>query len=522
MADSKLVSILSDQTYIALSYVWGGTNMLQTTNSNLSSLRQPGALKKNWEQLPRIIQDAILFVQLSGKRYLWIDSLCIIQDDETGKQQDIKSMDIIYNRAFFTIVALSAMNANSHLPEIRPNTRLPQVTSTIRKLPLAAIPADLYAILDNGSTYDSRAWTFQERLLSRRCLYFTEQQLYFQCYEATACEARRIPEWNDTLQFFNPLGYEVQEAEFQPGKAAEGLCMPEKEEKELYRLLVGLYTSRTLSYNADILNGFKGIMAVLRGLEAGGFVSGVPLRMLDAGLLWVPSTGGGVRRRSWKRNENLCSSWSGGVHYLEELRGGPLSERLRRRFEGLEVEPPVEGDDLHGEGQSAPIINHAGDKEERLHPELKPRILRFTTTTVPLSQFTILPGHAGYLYRTRQPITRILDIHGKHCGLLFSSKPSFTEATSNCELTLISSVIKEKYERNMPIVDVHARIPVRNSGYLSRYDEWFGGWEDGDSFLNVLLVEWKAEGWAERIALAQIHGKAWVEVGARERVVRLR
>ena len=64
--------------YIALSYVWGGRQMLRTTMENFSTLMREGSLAKLQEQIPRVIRDAMAVVALMDEVFLWVDSLCIV------------------------------------------------------------------------------------------------------------------------------------------------------------------------------------------------------------------------------------------------------------------------------------------------------------------------------------------------------------------------------------------------------------------------------------------------------------
>jgi hypothetical protein len=73
--EGRLVRGSSRDRYFALSYVWGGISMFQTTMSNRSSLEEPGSLTRIMEKIPATIQDSIILLQTMGERYLWVDSL---------------------------------------------------------------------------------------------------------------------------------------------------------------------------------------------------------------------------------------------------------------------------------------------------------------------------------------------------------------------------------------------------------------------------------------------------------------
>ncbi len=83
------------------------------------------------DQFPATIADAIALVRALGERYLWVDAICIVQDDRDSKMQDIERMDLIYSRAFATLVALAGTDAAAGLPGVRAKTRRPQQVETL-------------------------------------------------------------------------------------------------------------------------------------------------------------------------------------------------------------------------------------------------------------------------------------------------------------------------------------------------------------------------------------------------------
>ncbi|KAK8123102.1 hypothetical protein PG984_011772 [Apiospora sp. TS-2023a] len=114
-----IVPTAPDMTYVALSYVWGQVRMLKTTKENLESLQKPKTLTNLKDQLPRTIQDSIELVPLLKERYLWVDSLCIPQDDEKVAQLNIGQMAAIFEAASLTIVACDGRDAEFGLRGLR-------------------------------------------------------------------------------------------------------------------------------------------------------------------------------------------------------------------------------------------------------------------------------------------------------------------------------------------------------------------------------------------------------------------
>ena len=146
--------------YLALSYVWGGaSSALRLSTANVGEMRRPGTLKRQWQQIPRTIQDAIILTSSLGQRFLWVDSLCIVQDDPQDKNGLIPFMDLIYDRAFLTIVAATGQDSGAGLPGLRKGTRYETQRIEELKPGLHVMsPKHLGDALEE-SYYETRGWT---------------------------------------------------------------------------------------------------------------------------------------------------------------------------------------------------------------------------------------------------------------------------------------------------------------------------------------------------------------------------
>ena len=319
-----LVESTTTEKYFALSYVWGKVDMLPTLTANFDARQQPGGL--NTVPFPTTISDAIELVRAFGETYLWIDALCIVQDDKTQKTRDIANMNVVYSKAFATIIAMYGTDANAGLPGVRPKTRSPQKIETLiiqvgsedldydpqesddnantnnDLISLVATPPALHLALE-ASWWDCRGWTFQERLLSRRCLYFSENYVYFQCGQRdrvlSECgvNERIVDEREDDdshpkasiiTALDNPLsdlGLSLVDLPVESQRMATF---------KAYSSLVEKYTRRQLSCDSDIINAFMGTFKALESFQ-GQVLCGLPLLTLDLALLWTPC--GRVPRR---------------------------------------------------------------------------------------------------------------------------------------------------------------------------------------------------------------------------------
>lgn len=108
-----LTHLPSNKPYVALSYVLGGITKIETLISNGDQFRKPNGIPKH--SLPKTISDAFDVTKALGYRYLWVDTLCIVQDDDIVKNLMIQTMDTVYGNAVITIVAATGKNANAGL-----------------------------------------------------------------------------------------------------------------------------------------------------------------------------------------------------------------------------------------------------------------------------------------------------------------------------------------------------------------------------------------------------------------------
>ncbi|KAF2265804.1 HET-domain-containing protein, partial [Lojkania enalia] len=291
--------------YLALSYVWGGANTFHLTKSNFEVLRQPGSLMEYFPHIPQVVRDAMRFTDQLNVQYLWCDSLCIIQDDPIHRDPQITHMNTVYRHAFATVVAMSGQSADDRLPGLSLGSRSSlQPIRLHRGVDLEPLPPSLeLAML--SSQYESRAWTYQERILSARCLYFTHSQLYFQCRSSLRSENGESIHYVKR-HLVNPL----LEFETRPHTALDYFWL---DFFRCYDLVVRTYTQRHLSHQYDKLRAFSGISTMFEESRAGAFQYGLPEAVLDLVLLWIPC--GQITRVSSKKYDpsscrDYIPSWS--------------------------------------------------------------------------------------------------------------------------------------------------------------------------------------------------------------------
>lgn len=117
--------------YVALSYVWGQVTSSAATTDNIASLQKPGALREDNTAIvvPRTARHTMKLVNLLGQRYLWVDRLCICQDDAQTKHSQLHLMGDIYSNVYLTIIAANGWDADHGLRGIRGVTDARQLSA---------------------------------------------------------------------------------------------------------------------------------------------------------------------------------------------------------------------------------------------------------------------------------------------------------------------------------------------------------------------------------------------------------
>ncbi|KAF2179568.1 HET-domain-containing protein, partial [Zopfia rhizophila CBS 207.26] len=168
--------------YAALTYVWGDRPQFQARKEHFQRDAFGRKCMPLPQRLPQTITDAFFIVHSIGLRYLWVDSLCIIQNSHEDRHDQILRMDAIYSSAVVTIAAASGAHSDTGISGVSLARAFHQVSEIIQGFRLA-IPLPSYADLDRDDNliWNTRGWTFQEKVLSRRLLMFTNHQVYFRC-----------------------------------------------------------------------------------------------------------------------------------------------------------------------------------------------------------------------------------------------------------------------------------------------------------------------------------------------------
>lgn len=286
-----LVSPKAPISYLALSYVWGQTEPFQLTSTNLATLKIRDGFAEERVHIPRTIRDAMVATEQLGFQYLWVDSLCIVQDDEEEKLRQINNMAIIYSQACITIVAADGdaeyglRGVKSCLPrsvqqDIIPIPPMGNLVAFAGSIATQTLPACF-----------SRGWTFQEYMLSPRLLVFMRDTVMWKCSEYNRTEGH-----HSGLPAYLPDSYFPIDGRWP--------------DMGTYTSLVLDYNNRNLTHDSDALSAFSGVLQRLNTGFPGGFVQALPEFYFDLALLWQPKEGVALRRRAAGLDRHPHPSWS--------------------------------------------------------------------------------------------------------------------------------------------------------------------------------------------------------------------
>ncbi|TQN67726.1 hypothetical protein CSHISOI_07724, partial [Colletotrichum shisoi] len=191
IVDVNVVQPSTPVRFVAPSYMWESSadaGRAQLEKANAQDLGSPGGLAS--VTLPPIISDTISLCRDLGERYLWADPLCIAQDDEYSKPNQIDGMDRIYRSASSIMAALDDRQGHG-FPGYAGNPRRPRASlwgpARSRNVGRGIDPNGMQTVVD-ASLWNRRGWTFQERLQPKRRLFIAEYQVLFECCRGQAAE----------------------------------------------------------------------------------------------------------------------------------------------------------------------------------------------------------------------------------------------------------------------------------------------------------------------------------------------
>lgn len=297
-AGSEVIRLFESQgqkgTYAALSHCWGTSKAFLTTRATLEARKKGFSLG----MMPATFRDAVRVVRALGVRFLWIDSLCIIQGDTRDWEIEGSRMGDVYSNAYLTIAASNAGdNAEGFLKGRQRKSHL--------SLDLTASPGDttrIYLQLPDYSRgyrddpWHDRAWVLQKHYLAPRLLLFSKQEFHWEC---SSCD------WHE----MGPRDWLIKSVDQLLPKLLENRQVS----YEAWYLMAANFSQRRITYKTDKLPALSGLASRVSTLND-RYLAGIWWRDVGSGLLWSRVCQGrslyASSRHRPSRGDIVAPSWS--------------------------------------------------------------------------------------------------------------------------------------------------------------------------------------------------------------------
>ncbi|KAJ2989916.1 hypothetical protein NUW58_g3221 [Xylaria curta] len=285
-----------DCRYVALSHCWGTSRPLCLTLATLGTHKQGISI----QDLPSTFKDAVTIVRTLGLGYLWIDSLCIVQDDAEDWRKEAGRMAGVYRNAHLVLSAARASSDEEGFLSARPRQDYVEfgIQGNAFPLILTLLPPsppgeeygiDTHIIADEPLSH--RAWCLQERYLARRILHYGTKQMIWECGELRAAEdgdfAPTAKDQSGRIRRSATLSTTVFNARTR--EVEEETEVPEHRHMEWYAMIED-YTSRAITKDSDRLPALLGLRVALESEVEDSYLAGIWLNGLLEGLMWCAAS----------------------------------------------------------------------------------------------------------------------------------------------------------------------------------------------------------------------------------------
>lgn len=276
-------------SYATLSYCWGGPQPFQTITKSFADY----STALPYSNLPRTLLDAFEVTRSLGLRYIWIDSLCIIQDDSEDKKRELPQMLRIYESSFITISAGSVSSCNEGFLDPRLNSRSPRhlcVRVDDKQIGTLLVGKQSETIEFGehiSQPINNRAWTLQESWIAPRLLVFGGLTVVWKC----ACT-----EWQDGQQKrLRGTDDDDDDDDSDYWDYASGYVTKQNSNltHHAWHDLIENYTRRALTYQGDKLPAISAVAEKFAPFFGGGvdYLAGLWRKHLLFDLLWYAGEG---------------------------------------------------------------------------------------------------------------------------------------------------------------------------------------------------------------------------------------
>jgi hypothetical protein len=311
--DTTLLS--TDTKYVTLSHRWGRSLVFTLTSKNIETLRT----EIQMTELSQTFQDAITFARSIGIDYIWIDSLCIIQDSENDWHVEAARMGNVYRYGWCNIAATEAKDGKSGLfvdrndnevdaikPKVfkvAPKSLIGRATSALwdkihgvhnrGEIASGRLSPGSWTAIEKGlwhrnitdSDLLKRGWVLQERILAMRILHFRDSQVFYECLQFRACEsfpAGLPPPLHNSSNFKEASGALEMSPKADPWPTSF----------QAWQAIIEEYTRCDLTFEKDKLIAISGVASRMKEHIRCRYLAGLWEHHLLTQLLWDMGIGG--------------------------------------------------------------------------------------------------------------------------------------------------------------------------------------------------------------------------------------
>ena len=292
--------------YATLSYCWGGDQPVKLKRGNIISWRS----KISFSDLPRTLKDAILVTAELGLEYIWIDALCIIQDDDGDKIVELARMGDIYSHAHVTLLASRSPRVQDGFLQSRyiPRERGFRLPYLCKNGQIGSVILWTGRDMGNAEPIHQRGWCFQEQILSPRILEFGTHQLRYLCTANRIDEV--VPEtdgWITNSETFGAYG-----TGHSLDLPAHWYTLPATgtEFLDLWERIVVHYSHLSLSHNTDKLRAISAVARKFGQASSMRYYAGLWAEHLPSQLLWEVDRDDRSSRKPTRAAKWVAPSWS--------------------------------------------------------------------------------------------------------------------------------------------------------------------------------------------------------------------
>ncbi|KAL6690729.1 heterokaryon incompatibility domain-containing protein [Trichoderma pleuroticola] len=305
-------SLPLDIRYMTLSHRWGNSPSIILNSSTASTLLHSNIPLQLLESSnAKLFRHAMYVTRCLGIRYLWIDSMCIMQDDDAEKAKEIALMGEIYYNSSLNISATDSTSGADGLifdrdvlktSPCQVSLHLPGARET---LDLVAFHNKVLVESDEGEL-NRRGWVLQERILSPRVLHFTRHQLFWECNSLLASDIR-------------PQGETINPASAGDMRgilsASSSAALPDDTMKALWYDVVRQYSATSLSFSGDRLLAVSALAerySIVSLQSPDEYVAGIWMSHLPLALVWrrIPQTEAPSAPSQNLKQEQIAPTWS--------------------------------------------------------------------------------------------------------------------------------------------------------------------------------------------------------------------